>query len=238
MIILPQYRLLTPHLFSGAASSAPPGTPYFWVKGDAGITKGTGDRVTQWADQSGNGYHLSRADSVNCPSAVSTDTKNGRQVVDFDSANSQYFTLSSTVPNLVSDVTVAGVAYVTAGQWANGLACNDHWLMTKAGSTDEWFGAASDGGYGHDPGAVTGWALFACKVPSTGSTGTFYYNGSSATPFNDPYGAPTSMAYDYFGWDSFSSYSECKWAEFIVWNNTTNSLADISTYLNNRWAVY
>jgi hypothetical protein len=226
-------------VYGGSSGASPPGTPLFWVSGDYGITKGTGDNITQWLDRSGNGRHLSRSDGSNCPTAAAADTKNGKQVVNFAVANQQYFNLAANVDSaLVTNFTIGGVAYVNAGQWCNGISCDDHWLMTKAGSTDEWFGVSNDGGYGYDPGAVTGWALIATKVTSTGSTGTFYYNGSSVTPFNDPYGAPTQKGYDIFGWDHFSAYNNCKWAEYILWDDTDNSLADISTYLNNRWAVY
>lgn len=60
----------------------------YWFKADAGVTLGTG--VSAWADQSGNGNHVSQAIGANQPLYVA-NYRNGLPGLFFDGANDSLF---------------------------------------------------------------------------------------------------------------------------------------------------
>lgn len=65
----------------------------FWIKADKGVTSSSGD-ISQWNDQSGNGHHVSQAQSSQKPT-LSTNALNGNPVVSFNSSVNQYLESSS-----------------------------------------------------------------------------------------------------------------------------------------------
>jgi Concanavalin A-like lectin/glucanases superfamily/Secretion system C-terminal sorting domain/F5/8 type C domain len=69
-------------LFSFA--QIPSGTA-LWLKADAGVTL-SGSNVTQWADQSGNGYNVTQATAANQPT-FETNVFNGQPAINFDGSN-------------------------------------------------------------------------------------------------------------------------------------------------------
>ena len=221
----------------GWGGPSPPGSPLFWVRGDAGITKGTGDNVTQWSDQSGNGYNLTRADSAACPDAAAADTKNGLQVVDFNAADSEYFNLSSSIPSLLTDYTIGFVAYKTDSELVT-LDCGDHFIFGKFSGDYTWYMASGTTTFASASGSGSpGWVVVVARVSGQPGTATVYENGVSLT-IGGGGSSPTSTAYDKFGVRNSTNYGTGKFAEFVLYNNTTTDLTELQTYLNNRWAVY
>jgi hypothetical protein len=90
-----------------------------WLKGDAGITIGTG--VSQWADQSGNGRNFTQGTGTKQP--LNSNTLNGLPVVTFQRANSQYLQQSAGV-NMPSGACTVFVVYKLRSTPAGGALWN------------------------------------------------------------------------------------------------------------------
>lgn len=68
----------------GTAPTYTPGSSLkLWLKADAGVTTGTGDAVTGWADQSGNNNHAAQADEGLAPVLV-PNAVNNQPALHFD----------------------------------------------------------------------------------------------------------------------------------------------------------
>lgn len=91
-----------------AGAWTPPQSPNLelWLRGDAGITIGTG--VSQWADQSGNGRNFTQGTGPKQP--LNSNTLNGLAVLTFQRANSQYLQQSAGV-NMPSGACSVFVVY-------------------------------------------------------------------------------------------------------------------------------
>lgn len=90
-----------------------------WYKGDAGITL-SGSTVTEWADQSGNGYHLYQNPTQGMPSgsAPTTSTLNGLTVVEFPLLNNGFNPLSTNL-NAVPALNHANLSIIAVAQCTN-----------------------------------------------------------------------------------------------------------------------
>ena len=77
------------------SSSTPSTNPTLWLRADKGITL-SGNTVSNWADQSGNGYDATQLTLSWQPSV--TTTTNGKPALRFDGSNN--FLTGSQIPNL------------------------------------------------------------------------------------------------------------------------------------------
>lgn len=82
-----------------------------WVRGDMGITIGTG--VSAWADQSGNGNHLTQATGAKQPLFVAS-AANGRPGVRFDTSGTQFLATGAITLNQPENV-FAALKVITPG---------------------------------------------------------------------------------------------------------------------------
>ena len=72
----------------------------FWYRADLGITLSGGSSVSAWADQSGNGRHVTQGTGAAQPTLTTNATLGGRSVLSFDGGDrlvSSAFDLSNTL---------------------------------------------------------------------------------------------------------------------------------------------
>lgn len=125
-----------------------------WLKADAGVTNDASDRISGWADQSGNAKNATQATAANKPLLVN-GVLNGKAVVRFDGA-AYYF----DVVNFLSGLSQAEIFVVLR-------ASNDvpaaHKSLWKFGSSSSAYYPSSEGRVGEDFGSSsvrTGWDPF------------------------------------------------------------------------------
>lgn len=102
-------------LQSGPGRSGAASTPWLpsqlttlklWLKGDT-LTGATGDAITTWPDASGVGNNATQSTGGNRPT-LQTAHQNGLNVVRFNAANNNFFTL----PNTFTSYTEGAIAFV------------------------------------------------------------------------------------------------------------------------------
>ena len=125
-----------------------------WLRADAGVTNDVSDRVSGWADQSGNNNHGSQTTAANKPLYVA-NVLNGKSVIRFD-GSAYHFTLV----NFLSGLSQAEIFVVLR-------ASNDvpaaHKSLWKMGSSSSVYYPNSEGSLWEDFGSSTlrqGWDPF------------------------------------------------------------------------------
>lgn len=117
---------------AGAATvqAAPPSTGLkLWLAADTGVTLDGSGGVSTWSDQSGNGNDATQATAANRPT-VTANALNGKPVVHFNGASTQYFTL----PNLLNGASAGEVLVVLKATAASGSSNRGLWYF----GTDPW----------------------------------------------------------------------------------------------------
>jgi Big-like domain-containing protein/fibronectin type III domain protein len=125
-----------------------------WLKADAGVTNDASDRVSGWADQSGNNNHGSQTTAANKPLYVA-NVLNGKPVIRFDGTN-YYFSIVS----FLSGLSQAEIFVVLRA--SNDVPATSKSLW-KMGPSSSAFYPSSEGRIGEDFGSSsvrTGWDPF------------------------------------------------------------------------------
>jgi hypothetical protein len=117
-----------------------------WLKADAGVTNDASDRVSGWADQSGNNNHGAQATAANKPLLVA-NVLNGKAIIRFDGAN--YF---FNLPNFLSSLSQAEIFVVLKASndvpsankslWQTGTTTSSYY-PNSSGQLAEDFGSSS-----------------------------------------------------------------------------------------------
>ena len=224
---------------------APPFSPatiaglQLWVASDSGITLGTGNNITQWADKSSNHNNLTHADGSACPQNVAGGIA-GKPIVQFNSASSQFFNLVATISSstdrtefvvwkktAASQLICLGPAGVSAGfsllhNSTDHVATNDQ-VDTNATSAVQ----------------ITGNSFFTSAItPHVSGTATVWMNGVSQA-MAAPVAVADVSAYARFGYGNGNVFSNGSIAEYVVYNNqlsTVNRQA-VENYLAARYFV-
>ena len=161
----------TPASFSGLIA---------WYKADVGVTSsGSPALVSQWDDQSGNGYHL--ANSGSGKPTTGADTINGLNVITFDGSTKTYLDYSG-----ISQAQVYAVYVVTYNNRpsAGGSFALDHVPMWDDGNpqmfTDgdaNWWLSSDQGGNNWKSTAASGSPEQLVAI-FDGASSTIYQNGT------------------------------------------------------------
>ena len=120
----------------------------FWLKGDAGVTTGTGvNKVIDWDDQSLNGYDFTQGDKAEQPDLVA-EAINFNPVINFDGQNDRledqdaedYLNgnqaISSFVAVLTNNLNTDDAIFTTADDSTNTDAPNTCLLYTSPSPRD------------------------------------------------------------------------------------------------------
>lgn len=114
----------------------PPSGMLLWLKADAGVTKDGSDFVSNWADQSGNGYDAVQATGSNQPKYVA-NVLNGQPCIRFDGSDD--FLISNITSSYPQPITIYYVFTVrgTGSQFVASLPSTYYiYAMTYNGVND------------------------------------------------------------------------------------------------------
>lgn len=206
----------TPPLVQISSSIAPfvpsqlPGL-VLWLRGDLGITIGTG--VSAWADQSGNGNNASQATGSKQPTLKLSDPAYGGQAtLSFASGSAQSMTLAALLPAEPFTAYVVGESTSGASQQEFFADGNNRTLYFN--NTD-W--ALYDGANATSSNTTQGSALAFCGV-SDGVNVALYINASSPAAASHAATGLTASGTETIGSQGTSFYLNGKMAELIVYN--------------------
>jgi len=218
----------------------------------AGRTYPFGDKVTSWADQSGNNNNMI-ADSGSEPTFISSEL-NGKPVIDF--AGSRYLTASFSSTNFTQQTVFIVFKFVSANLTTyarpfsqSNIDYNDYQtprnllpLLRKDGTDDMWCYSPQDDTFlASLPTSNNTWYISTTKT--NGSNGSFLLNGSNEQSFSAEFNADiTNMRVGgaIFEGGSFNDPFNSKIAEVIVYNRdlTTQERQQVETYLNQKYQIY
>lgn len=206
-----------------------------WYDATVGVTDAGGGAVSAWADQSGNGNHLTQGTGAKRPT-TGVDTLNGLNVIKFSVANATI--LLSAAITLAQPVTVFMVMQTNTPSSGNQQA------LGNAGACPTVWGTSSQ------------YALYAGGVASGGTldTAAHYwsadFNGSSSNLWIDGAAVLTLVNAGGGGWssnpigiggaaDGSGNYWDGDIAEFILYPSELNTTdrQSVEAYLNAKWFV-
>jgi len=232
-----------------------------WYKADAGVfsdagtTPATnGQKVRQWNDQSGNGYHLGQSDTNHQPVFQSTSWTGSKNAVFFDPA----------VGNEATLMTTSGVAMGTGSpfscfamcQLESGASANGRVLVYSAGGNEDFQGGGgillSRDGSNQAIGTYrNGSVATASIIYATDTRMGFIGDGTNTTPYvNNSAGTPSSDTQTFTsggyvgvggaigaGVTRFNSYWKGKIAEIVLTNGALSSgdRNSLDAYFTSRW---
>lgn len=160
-----------------------------WLKADAGVTKGQGDAVTAWKDQSGKGNDAAQSDVALAPVLVE-NAANGKPVLRFDGTDDYLDVQSSASLAITGDIAsffvvkfddFATFRSVWGKTAANLPRPNDYYLLPNSGIPRMYRG--SDEGNVNafvDGGQVPAGALALLGFNQAGTILTHYFNGRAS----------------------------------------------------------
>jgi hypothetical protein len=125
---------ITPATIMGANTVA-------WWRADLGVTIGTG--VSQWSDQSGNGFHLAQGTGANQPTFEASGGPNSTPSILFDGSNDRLINAAIDRPAPATTPTIIWMV-VSQVTWTNGDricgfgAAASHMSLTQNPVTPQW----------------------------------------------------------------------------------------------------
>jgi hypothetical protein len=214
-----------------------------WYRADNGVTTSSGS-VTNWSDQSTNGYNLTNAVGTNAPTP-GTDPTTGKPVVQFN--GSQTISRSSGLSGAtnVTILTVASTPTPSASQALVDVGTSSTSSPTKglvyAGGNQSFVSgwssgtpAINTGGQAVQSGALT---MNTVSYSSTNSLASFYSNGVANGTATASSGAITSG----ISLGSLTNYTNWNGniAEAIIYNRvlTTTERQQVELYLANKYSI-
>lgn len=226
-------------------------SPYWYIHADS-VSSSDGSSITNWSDISGNARNFVQNTAANKPK-YRTSIQNGKNGIDFDGTNDYMVTSSSynitsdyiTVIAVVQHDTVAAAqqtyfSHANANfQFQYGL--NASGLVRLAADDD---GTSTTGQYDSDTTAVNGGTYIVCiSLNAVTNTATIYVNGANKT---DTGSVAITSLYDLTDVFHLGDYrATSNWlrgkilcAAFYDTELSSSQLLNISTYLNNQYAVY
>lgn len=226
------------------------GSLLFWHKADAGTyadnaltTQAVADGpVGGWADQTGNGLHLTQPDEGIEPT-FKLNRQNGRPALFFPGSQ-QYLTVDVPALNAAAAYTLA-LAWQRHGSTANVrfFGGNDNQALLIRSGTD-LRSTVTPGNFGAATFDTTAFALHVVRFDGGGADNAArlrrWHNGSEETlaytgtiPATDSATGRFIVSYPAIGADL-----DC--GEVLCWGAalSTQQIADVFAYLNARWAAY
>ncbi len=226
------------------------GNMVMWFRSDLGVTLETGDKVSTWADQSGNGYDALQVTDANRPVWIASAI-NGQPALLFDNSNDF---LRNTLPNLdLRNVTIMAVStQASTGNHAiidismTDGTTNDGHMMLQEGSLRRYRaaenGATPNAEYTYTtlntPQVHFGIKRFDPTIAAQ-HFGFIYEKNVEQDSVNaqsqvDPFVAFQigRLFQDVFPWDGYI-------AEIIVYSEelTSDQIDDLSTYAVDRYGI-
>ena len=214
-----------------------------WFNSDVGVTTSSGN-VTQWNDQSGNGYNVTQTVGPNAP-GIGQDADSGLPVVTFN--GNQLLTTSAQVSGLddVTIITVAGATDPDAGGnqtlvTVGALYDNEGARIFSYTSGDETFGNSNTTATGGSVPANSSLNINTVTFSDSGGTANFYSQGIA-----DGMGSITATSLASGLTLGSGSYTPSgSWngniAEVIVYNRvlSTAERQAVEGYLANKYGTY
>lgn len=205
-----------------------------WEKADAITGISNGGAVATWSDSSGNGRDLTQATAGNRPT-YQTNVINGKPVVRFAAASTQYITNST---NFTTPVTVIYVGKQTGG--SNGRVLSsvaNNWLLGywSGGKNQAYFeGWVSSVG---TPATDTNWHIY--SAVETGSLSTVYADGSQIYSNASGVAGPNGISVGCWASGGPTECSNVDIAEVLVYSSALSSgdRANIEDYLNRKYGL-
>ena len=208
----------------GGGSLPSPSTLLGWWKADAGVTKDGSDKVSQWADQSGNGYDFTQATGARQPTWEAS-VQNGLPGIRFPSGTGLVF--PSGLPYVGAFLYV--VKYPTATFSPSSVI--------QSGGTGGWYGSNGTAQWGGLP-------AFLGLYRRNGVTRA---NNETISPLNAAhylYVAMNFSSYDMSGmvlgnWTSYDNEWSGHICEAAYWSNALSSTdyAAAESYAASRYAI-
>lgn len=214
-----------------------------WLRSDLGITKNENNRVSDWADQSGNGlnFHRDPPENLQYLWIASDPSYNNKPVVSNDGP--AHLSLS-TGQLAVGDASVIGVLEFLDDQYIlYSVGPKYGYVLFESG--DIWWKDGREVIEEEDPGE---WTVSYNPVTITGP-GIFTMIQNSSTEnvkmyFNDTliFNQTVTDADFGIGWDSIfhigGTPSKCP--ELVIYDNvlSVEDIATIKTYLNTKYQLY
>jgi hypothetical protein len=209
---------------------------HLWLRADAGIVPGSGGKIFQWLDQSGNGRNARMALVGRQPSIVS-GALNGQPVVRFSGAQSMYLDVFTQPTNFT--VFVVGKNSQASESFSmifgpGGNSPNNQ-LRWDSGST-ALFVTGNAQTIRTSPLGNTR-VYHALSAAYDGSAMTFYRDGNSMSSTTFSSSAPWTIA-SIGSWYS-SYYMVGDLAEVIIFDRALSSLerAGVNAYLRTKYAL-
>ncbi|TCO82168.1 fibronectin type III domain protein [Chthoniobacter flavus] len=224
--------------FTAMGQTSPPTTGLkLWLAADTSVTLDGSGGVSAWADQSGNANNATQSTAGNRPT-VTANALNGKPVVHFSGASSQYLTL----PNLMSGATAGEVFAVLRS--ASTTGATGLWNLGSDGWS--WY-SYTDGRIEADFGTTGGlWE----GVPSQSILSYHVYEAASQTGLYQSWinGVPlfktTSNTVAFttaplIGVNGHGNYFSGDIAEIIIYNRalSTAERGQVLAYLNQKYVV-
>ena len=211
-----------------------------------------GSAVKRWEDKSGGGRHASCADHAAIFPTLTTNGKNGKNVINF--ATSKYLTSSFTGVDYNAQTSFIVFQYLSASLAnARGLTqavnstSNDfngnHYIQVVRNSSNDQFASFAGSGFVSSVSATPN-QYYIARARHSGSSLTLKLNASEGSSFAHTLNFNLSI----FRIGSFipanvlptSSFINSPVAEVIIYRKAlTDAESDLVTnYLNSKWAVY
>lgn len=214
---------------------------FAWYKADTGVTN-SGASSMGWADQSGNGYNLSKQSSSYYPSLV-TSVQNGLSVVEFTgtSADRMYLSTGALGTTLAQPLTI-----FWSGCWTSSYSVYDMPLGGWSGN-DPGFYRKSANSVEAQTSTGGAQATSASITPNTWHEWAGVFNGSStllqcdgstvATGNSGTYGL-TGIELGGYG-SAGSNPCQCNIGEVVIASVAASSLqlSQMHGYLSGRWGT-
>lgn len=210
-----------------------------WLEADAGITQ-HGDTVSQWSDQSGNGYHATQSNINNQPKRVYPAELCGKPALKFDGIDD--ILNGTTIPNIDTgslSLFLVGKTYTTSGNrtfFSIGTSTTGMW-MWHGGPTFEFRNNASQI---TTPIVANSYYLLDA-VKSLNTNAKLYKNGLLTST-----GALPALTAPFVNGDyslgklqAAFSYLQGEIAEVILYKGTlsTSSRQQVENYLFNKYSA-
>jgi hypothetical protein len=211
-----------------------------------------GGSVKRWEDKSGGGRHASCADHTAIFPTLTTNGKNGKNVINF--ATSKYLTCNFTGVTYTAQTSFIVFQFLSAAltnarglTQAVNLQSNDfngnHYVQLLRNSSNNQFSSFASGGFVSSVSATPD-QYYIARSRHTGSSLTLKLNSSEGSSFSHT----LNFNFSIIRIGSFvpanilpaNSFINSPVAEVIIYRKSlTDAESDLVTnYLNSKWAVY
>lgn len=126
----PKTRIVTPLTLFGTDLVS-------WHRADLGVTIDGSNRVSDWADQSGNGRHLTQTVAGSRPDYLATGGSNGGPIIDSGTYGTAYLQYTA-VAGLLSTAAVGWSSFAILSALATGASRNFTATTTLTGTTTQF----------------------------------------------------------------------------------------------------